>query len=350
MPGNKLDHQWIHEILEVIRKKLISTTKSGGMQARKQFKVFDRDASGAITKGEFEKALANWGIVLSSSEMGELFAKFDHDESGELNYDEFVRYVIDHGETSAKIGETVDHVQNAHDSIKLIAESRSKVLHDAFKLLDEDKSGYLDRKELEATASRGGIKLTAKELDILMGLYDKSGDDRVDWAEFSAMMATKGMEKNVQATGIMSGVQNTMTAGQQTAAKRTEALGKAVMSNRQIMLLLKEKVEQMALNGGETAARKVFRKFDPESTGRVPKKAFQQVLSHKWGMKLGDQQLDEIFGMFDKDGNGEDRAHGVVSFLVSLFPHTLLSCRFPGLRGASAEPPQGWPISHAGGS
>jgi Ca2+-binding EF-hand superfamily protein len=166
-------------IVDIIRKKLEELTKTGGMQARKQFKVFDRDGSGIITKQEFAEALSKWGIELSDSEMTVLFAKFDHDNSGEINYEEFVRHVMEQGMTSVQIGRRLSKVQLAHNNLKASTNTRSKTLQKAFERLDIDKSGYLDRAELRTAVEAGGIHLTGEELDILLGLYDESGDNKV---------------------------------------------------------------------------------------------------------------------------------------------------------------------------
>ena len=91
-------------IIDMIRKKMMQSSKTGGMQARKQFKHFDRDGSGSITKSEFIEALAKWGIELTEDTIKPLFDKFDPDGSGEIQYGEFVSHVMDHGDTSVQIG------------------------------------------------------------------------------------------------------------------------------------------------------------------------------------------------------------------------------------------------------
>ena len=61
----------------------------GELQAR--FETNDRDGSGDLSPEEFQRALRECGVRLSTGEVKQLFTLFDTDASGTIVYDEFVR-------------------------------------------------------------------------------------------------------------------------------------------------------------------------------------------------------------------------------------------------------------------
>ena len=62
-----------------------------------QFKYFDDDGSGNITRKEFSEALSKppYNLTLSSQALKSLVSKFDRDGDDEVDYGEFVRFVFD---------------------------------------------------------------------------------------------------------------------------------------------------------------------------------------------------------------------------------------------------------------
>jgi len=62
-------------------------------QCSKAFRSFDYDHSGAVEKSEFRGLLERFCIYMEEREFERLFARFDPDGSGEIGYDEFIKYV-----------------------------------------------------------------------------------------------------------------------------------------------------------------------------------------------------------------------------------------------------------------
>ena len=57
---------------------------------RKAFERFDTDGSGTINKTELQKACASLGKAFSDRQIKQIMDQADTDNSGELEYDEFV--------------------------------------------------------------------------------------------------------------------------------------------------------------------------------------------------------------------------------------------------------------------
>ena len=59
------------------------------------FKVFDRDGDGLIKMPELRLVMKQIGENLSDKECSEIIAAGDRDNDGALNFDEFIRMMID---------------------------------------------------------------------------------------------------------------------------------------------------------------------------------------------------------------------------------------------------------------
>lgn len=60
--------------------------------------VFDKEESGLLDKEVLEFALLNMGDGLSESEMKELLETIPYDETGKVNYQDFLRFLVNESE------------------------------------------------------------------------------------------------------------------------------------------------------------------------------------------------------------------------------------------------------------
>ena len=58
------------------------------------FREFDKDGSGNIDRGELDTVFNELGSDFSDDELQRMIALADKDESGTLNYEEFITYVF----------------------------------------------------------------------------------------------------------------------------------------------------------------------------------------------------------------------------------------------------------------
>ena len=50
--------------------------------------------------------------------------------------------------------------------------------------------------------------------------------------------------------------------------------------------------------------RKAFKNFNEDNDPYIDREELNYFLEH-WGLPLNDQQMDVVFGFFDKDGDGK---------------------------------------------
>lgn len=155
------------------------------------FQILDVDGSGTIDQAEFVT-----GIKKLNEETGEgaqltnpekLFSVFDIDGDGEISIEEFCKGLeqsaVVKGVTDALDTTQVESLQENHEMLLL-----------AFKYLDTDKSGAIDREEFSR-----GIELLNKRLpernklgdaDELFDLLDADGSGEIDMNEFNQMFSS----------------------------------------------------------------------------------------------------------------------------------------------------------------
>ncbi len=127
-------------LVEKLRNKLASRGARGMIGLGKSFRIMDDNNSRSLCKREFLKAMKDYMLGFSDQEIQTLFAYFDADRSGEVDYDEFIRQL--RGPMNA---------------------SRKKIVMQAFNKIDKDKSGYIEIVDIK------GIYNGKKHPDVISG-------------------------------------------------------------------------------------------------------------------------------------------------------------------------------------
>ena len=76
-----------------MRDKLVSRGARGFIGLQRQFKIMDDNGSKSLDKYEFTKAVNDYQLGFTNPEIQKLFAYFDVDNSGEIDFTEFVRAI-----------------------------------------------------------------------------------------------------------------------------------------------------------------------------------------------------------------------------------------------------------------
>jgi len=85
----------VQRMEEDVRSKLLQRTRGGAFRLRKAFKLFDRDGSGDMDPGEFQRALEWFGVgSVTEDQVLSFFGIYDHECTGALGYYEFISQIL----------------------------------------------------------------------------------------------------------------------------------------------------------------------------------------------------------------------------------------------------------------
>nr|AMY59971.1 calmodulin 1 [Pyrus x bretschneideri] len=80
------------EFLNLMARKMKDTDSDE--ELKEAFKVFDKDQNGFISAAELRHVMANLGEKLTDEEVNEMICEADEDGDGQVNYEEFVRMML----------------------------------------------------------------------------------------------------------------------------------------------------------------------------------------------------------------------------------------------------------------
>merc|ERR1712018_346429 len=80
------------EFISMMKKK--ASEIDGEADLKEAFKIFDRDKDGYISMKELKKVCSMLGTMLTKEELDEFMAEADADGNGKLDYDEFVKMLL----------------------------------------------------------------------------------------------------------------------------------------------------------------------------------------------------------------------------------------------------------------
>lgn len=153
---NKLKKMALRVIAENLSEEEISGLKE-------MFKMIDTDDSGQITLKKLKVGLKTFGANLSESEIYDLMQAADFDNSGTIDYGEFIAATL--------------HLNKVDREDHLVA---------AFSYFDKDGSGYITQDELQQACEEFGMEDVL--LEEMIREADQNNDGQIDYSEFVAMM------------------------------------------------------------------------------------------------------------------------------------------------------------------
>lgn len=137
---------------------------------RDSFIHFDKDGSGTIDKYELAKVLEAMGQSPSEEELFQIISKVDQDNSGEIDFVEFLQ-VIENQKVMAAMGD------NESDLIDAFVACGGHL----------DKSGHVERKVLVQLIKKDfGLPI---DIDRMLDELDTDGSGEIEFDEFKALLS-----------------------------------------------------------------------------------------------------------------------------------------------------------------
>lgn len=188
--------QRINEIENIIFEKVRQRTHGAddeGKTIKKIFKHFDLDGYGTIEPNEFRKALETLGCTFKDFEIDAIFRKYDANNNGKLDYEEFAAFFAKRG---AGNNPNVNPVfsQSREPPYQILDKIKAKLLERGthgirglgivFRRMDNSRNRKLDRNEFMWGLKENGHNLSSSEYERLFKYFDRNNDGNVDYDEF----------------------------------------------------------------------------------------------------------------------------------------------------------------------
>jgi len=211
------------------------------------FRKGDEDKSGTISREEVGRVLVSYGVQADDATVDKLFADLDHNGDGEITLQEFQRALGAGTQTDAIFGRNdtqvtssyvtspnfggqvlwSDNLRHAkrqqvgvragwheHKLVNTNKEATSQQLQgykmqlqdkiyskyrrltNAFRTMDEDKSGHLSKDEIVAAVEGFNLNIPLNHIQQLVDtVVDTNGDGQIDYNEFAASLKQQDMQQ-----------------------------------------------------------------------------------------------------------------------------------------------------------
>ncbi|KFB50930.1 AGAP006178-PB-like protein [Anopheles sinensis] len=136
---------------------------AGSNLLRDAFNAFDKEKTGSISTDVVGTILELLGHKLTEEELDEVIEEYDEDESGQLEFDEFVALASNYVEP-----------EEDYDALR-------KELREVFMMYDKDAKGYLPVEEFKAILRELDGAVPEEELDDIVDEIDADGSGTVDF-------------------------------------------------------------------------------------------------------------------------------------------------------------------------
>lgn len=177
------------EIENSIKQKLEQRSKQGPLQLRKNFRYYDKSCSGYCNPFELSRALELMGFSFSEIQILALFARYDPNYSGTIQYTDFLQNLLVHN-TKATV--------SAYNSADFDAEADSKDIDDneiramqlaeikkVFKVFDKTQIGSIPESDLQVLLVSLGMDVEDRDLNYIADTIGRSPVGRIEFDSFA---------------------------------------------------------------------------------------------------------------------------------------------------------------------
>ena len=244
------------------------------------FRKYDSDGDGHISRSELRGVMATF----SEQEVDSIFALGDKDQSGGIDYQEFVAMMI----------------PNCNGILKRISSQFSSIqkVKEGFKAIDANGDGAITRQEL-----RSGLRLGDQDLDVVFALGDLDQDGEISMSEFIRLMSPSAASAMNRLRNSFRDISDVMIAFKKFDLNKDGALSQQELING---------IRGVGLQLDQQECSSIFAMADLNQDGEINYVEFVSALFPaaadglaKFRSRLGAiTDVKVAFKRFDADGDG----------------------------------------------
>merc|ERR1719350_2289965 len=250
-------------------------------EVKAAFRKFDSDSDGHITRPELKGVMAKFG----DADVDAVFALGDADQSGGIDYIEFIGLMIPNSGTMLK---------------KISSQfADEKAVINGFKRIDANKDGAVSKQEL-----KNGLRLSDQDTEVVFALGDVDQDGEISLAEFVRLMCPAAESGLAKFRNSFRNIHEVISA-----FKRFDENCDGALSQQELVA----GTQSLGLNLSSAEVKAIFTLADINQDGEVNYTEFVSALYPvaadgiaKFRNSLKDIGcVRQAFKKFDADGDGE---------------------------------------------
>merc|ERR1740117_1675584 len=144
------------------KKNRFELTEEQRQEIKEAFDLFDTDGSGSIDSKELKVAMRALGFEPKKEEVKKMITEVDKDGTGQIDFMEFLDLM----------------------TVKMAERDPVEEIKKAFKLFDDDTTGFISFQNLRRVARELGETMTDQEITEMLEEADKDGDGAISEDEF----------------------------------------------------------------------------------------------------------------------------------------------------------------------
>ncbi|ONK74379.1 uncharacterized protein A4U43_C03F5620 [Asparagus officinalis] len=249
--------------------------------------LFDKDGDGCSALEELATVIKSLGQDPKEEMLLHIMSKFNVEGNENVEFGEFLNQM------TRKMKET----------------DAEEELREVFKVFDRDQNGYISANELINVMISLGEKLTEEEAEQMIREADLDGDGQVNYQEFVQLMQN-----------ITVSVEMGLVHDEEHMSEFVEALslfdkdGDGCSALEELATVIKslgqDPKEEMLLH--------IMSKFNVEGNENVEFGEFLNQMTRKMKETDAEEELREVFKVFDRDQNGYISANELINVMISL--------------------------------
>merc|ERR1719430_2658652 len=262
-------------------KMMFPTCAESLTKLQKSFSKFDSDSDGHITRPELKGVMAKFG----DADVDAVFALGDADQSGGIDYIEFIGLMIPNSGTMLK---------------KISAQfADEKAVINGFKRIDANKDGAVSKQEL-----KNGLRLSDQDTEVVFALGDVDQDGEISLPEFVRLMCPAAQSGLNKFRNSFRNIHEVISA-----FKRFDSNCDGALSQQELC----DGISKSGARLSSAEVRAIFTLADVNEDGEINYHEFMSALFPTAGdglAKLRNSLKDigsvkQAFKRFDADGDGE---------------------------------------------
>ena len=188
-----------------VRKALQNLIAVGGEQNRNHgtlvinmmgfqslFNDMDKDGTGTIDITEFRDAMIRWGTGLTENEITIFGKRFDYDGDGEVDYNEFLRFIYNDRQDVRWNGDmtTVRKLKKIYSTAVSLNGEKDFII--AFKRYDFSKDGLIKKRDFRKVLEDTWLELCKDDIDDIIRRFQVEKDGRICYKKFINLCGGNG--------------------------------------------------------------------------------------------------------------------------------------------------------------